>query len=185
MVDSLQAPRRIQQGLILALVIFAVVVAGTVAVWGRIVEVDKQKDVGPEKGQIAPDFSAYTPDGEKLLLSDFSGKIVMLNFFATWCGPCNVEAPHLKAAFERTSGNIVFLGVTTQDTPGTVQAFATEYDLPFPLLLDNSGEVGWEYRVHGLPTTFFIRADGVIHFVVKGPMTKEFLELILEGMADH
>lgn len=166
----------------LALATIVLVAVGTVMFWQRIGRGDGQVGVGPEKGQIAPDFSVRTPDGETVRLSDFHDKKVLLNFFATWCGPCKAEAPYLKAAYERKSDDVVFLGVTFQDTAGSVRAFAAEYKLPFLLALDDSGDVGHAYQVRGLPTTFFIRADGVVHLVVKGPMTKELVELILEGM---
>jgi cytochrome c biogenesis protein CcmG, thiol:disulfide interchange protein DsbE len=168
--------------LILTIAAALSIMAGATAYRQLITGFDGQADVGPEKGQLAPDFSVRTPDGETVRLSDFQGKIVLLNFFATWCGPCKKEAPHLKAAYERMSDDVSFLGVTFQDTAGSVRAFNAEFELPFPLTLDDSGEVGQAYRVRGLPTTFFIRSDGVVHYVVKGPMTKEFVELILEGM---
>lgn len=182
MAESPRAPRRIRQGLILALAAIVLVAAGAVVFWGRIGGGDEQLGVGPEKGQIAPDFSARTPGGETVRLSDFHGKKVLLNFFATWCGPCKAKAPHLRAAYERKSEDVVFLGVTFQDTAGSVRSFAAKYKLPFPLALDDSGDVGHAYQVRGLPTTFFIWADGVVHYEVKGPMTKKLVELILEGM---
>lgn len=138
--------------------------------------------VGPEVGQIAPDFSVRAVDGRMVRLRDFDGKRIVLNFFATWCAPCKAEAAHLKAAYERKSSDVDFIGVTFQDTTRSVQVFAEEYGIPFTLALDDSGEMGKAYGVRGFPTTFFIRADGVIHYVVKGAMTKELIELILEGM---
>lgn len=182
MVNSIESPKqsRLRLVLVLAFILSAVVVA--VVFWQNISGSVFQSNVGPEKGQFAPNFSVRTPDGEIVQLNDFHGKKILLNFFATWCGPCKAEAPHLKAAYERHSNDTVFLGVTFQDTAASVRAFADEFELPFLLTLDDSGDVGQDYRIRGLPTSFYIRSDGVVHYVVKGPMTKELIELTLEGM---
>ena len=184
MAEGAQAPRPIRSGLIQALAAIVLVAAGAIF-WGQRISGDvKQVSVGPEKGQVAPDFSTRTPDGEIVRLSDFHGKNVVLNFFATWCEPCRAEAPHLRAAYERKSNTAAFIGLTFQDTEGSLRSFDAEYELPFPLALDDSGNIGQIYHVRSLPTTFFIRADGVVHYVVKGPMTKELVELILDGMPE-
>lgn len=184
MVSGFRSRTQDRLRLILVLASISLAVVAAVVYWQKISGSDARAGVGPEKGQIAPDFSVRTPDGEVMRLSDFRGQKILLNFFATWCGPCKAEAPHLKAAYQRNSDELVFLGVTFQDTAGSVRAFADEYELPFLLTLDDSGEVGEAYRVRGLPTSFYIRADGVVHYVVKGPMTKELIELTLEGMAE-
>jgi len=150
--------------------------------WQRISGSNAKVGVRPEKGQIATDFSVRTPDGEVVRLSDFHAKNILLNFFATWCSPCKEEASHLKAAYECNSDEVVFLGVTFQDTTESVRVFAEEHELPFLLTLDDSGKVGEAYKVRGLPTSFYIRPDGIVYYVVKGPMTKELIELILEGV---
>lgn len=184
MVEGAQAPRPIRSGLIQALAVVILVAAGAI-LFGQQIRGDvKQVSVGPEKGQIAPDFSARTLDGEIVHLSDFHGKKVILNFFATWCEPCRAEAPHLSAAYKRKSNTAAFIGLTFQDTDGSLRSFDAEYELPFPLVLDDSGNIGQIYHVRSLPTTFFIRADGVVHYMVKGPMTKELVELTLEGMPE-
>ncbi len=74
--------------------------------------------------------------------------------------------------------------MTFQDTTESVRVFAEEHELPFLLILDNSGDVGQAYQVWGLPTSFYIRADGIVHYAVKGPMSKELIELALEVMPE-
>lgn len=139
---------------------------------------------GPDPGLTAPDFTARLADGSgSMRLSDLRGKPVVLNFFASWCGPCKKEAAELEAAHRRAKDQVSFVGVSFQDAAGAVRAFAREHDQTFPLLVDGTGDVGRSYRVRGLPTTFFIRADGVVRYVVKGPLTREFIALEIEAMS--
>ena len=142
-------------------------------------------NIGPDKGLFAPDFSAHTLSGETIRLSELRGKPVVLNFFAGWCSPCKKEAPHLQAAYETRGAEVAFLGVTFQDTAATARHFADEYGLTFPILLDESEEIGRSYHVRSFPVTVFISPDGVIHAVIKGPVTREFVLVMLDGMSEH
>ena len=137
-----------------------------------------------EKGLPAPDFAARTLTGETVRLSDFRGKPVVLNFFAGWCSPCKKEAPYLQDAYEKKQGDTVFLGVTFQDTEASARYFAEQHGLTFPVLLDETEEIGKTYHVRSFPVTVFIRPDGVIHTIVKGPVTREFVLVMLESMND-
>ena len=130
-----------------------------------------------EVGEPAPDFALAAPDGEVMRLSDFRGQTVVLNFWATWCGPCRAEMPELQRVYEERSaaGDLVVLAVNVQESAGAVEAFFEEFELTFPTVLDAQGEVTEEYGLLGLPGTFFIDADGVLRSRVLGPVLGDLL----------
>ncbi len=114
-------------------------------------------------GRPAPLFSLPAPDGETVSLADHAGRPVVLNFFATWCGPCRVEMPLLQSASERyRADGLVVLGVDVQETPETVAPFLTELGLTFPVGVDQDGKVSDLYRIGILPTTYFIDREGTV-----------------------
>ena len=102
-------------------------------------------------------------------LSGFRGQPVLLNFWATWCGPCQMEMPFLQDVYERWSGKgLVMLAVNLQEDPAKVRAFVESAGHTFPVLLASSNEVPLAYNVRGIPATFFIDADGVIRDIKIG-----------------
>lgn len=143
--------------------------------------------VAPVKeGQPAPDFTLQTPDGETIKLSDLRGKPVMINFWATWCGPCKIEMPLFIDAYNKNKDNLVILGVDVQEQPAQVKAFAEQMGLTFPLVIDPTGEVSTIYQVRGLPTTIFVNAEGVVEAAHRGailnrPQLDPYLAQILPG----
>jgi peroxiredoxin len=140
-------------------------------------------------GQAAPAISLQTPGGESLSLADFRGRPVVLNFFATWCGPCRVEMPHLEAASRRhAEDGLVVLGVDVQESAEVVQPFLDELGLSFPVVIDADGMVSDQYRIGILPTTYFIAPDGTIArekvgFFTDEAMLAEELAYILPNVA--
>jgi peroxiredoxin len=137
--------------------------------------------VGISVGQRAPDFSATTLEGETLQLSDLQGKIVLVNLFASWCGPCRAELPHLVDVYNTLDPDqYAFVGLNLQEKPGAVETFRDEFSIPFPLAMDPEGNIaGNIFQPIGLPTSWFIDEQGVVRFVFAGPMTQSMVKQIL------
>ena len=130
-----------------------------------------------EPGAKAPDFRLKDLQQKPIQLSDFLGTPVVLNFFASWCGPCLTELPLLQEAHVKaeTQGFVV-LGVGFQDSRSAIELLAQETNLTFPIVIDGDNSVGRAYRVIGPPYTFFIDAKGTVIDVIAGAMEQDVLE---------
>ena len=130
----------------------------------------------PIAGHPAPAFTLETLDGETVALADLHGQPVILNFWASWCGPCRAEMPELQRLHEQlAAAGVVVLGVNQGERPETVASYRQEVGVDFPTVLDQRTAVSQLYLVNSLPTTFFIDRDGVIRNVFIGPMTDAVL----------
>lgn len=118
----------------------------------------------------APDFALKGEDDKTYRLADYRGKVVVLNFWATWCPPCRYEMPSMERAHQKTIGeDIAILAVNVGEDETTVFAFTGQYPVSFPLPLDRDGSVIAKYPVIGLPTTFIIDPRGnVTHRAIGG-----------------
>ncbi len=117
----------------------------------------------PVVGAPAPDFTLTDLDGQTVTLSDLQGQVVLLNFWATWCGPCRLEMPLLQAAYtERQSQGFTILAIDLDDPVADVLDFRDALGLTFPVLLDPGTTVTDLYRVRGWPTSYFINRDGFV-----------------------
>lgn len=139
-------------------------------------------DPQPAVGRPAPDFSLPTLDGGTFRLSDHRGKPVVLNFWATWCGPCQRELPAIQQAAEHYDGVVVFAAVDQAETLETVQRFAENMGLSIVVPMDGEQEVGETYKVLGLPTTYFIDDNGIIRSVWMGEMNSVTLAENIAGI---
>ena len=134
-------------------------------------------DHRPEVGQPAPDFAlANARDPERVVrLSDFRGTPVVLNWYASWCGPCRREIPDFQKAYNALDGEVVFIGVNLQEDPERAVGLLDVFVAKYPALLDVDGEVAAHYRLLGMPTTFFIDADGIVRASGAGLIIEEVL----------
>ncbi|WP_129630057.1 TlpA family protein disulfide reductase [Candidatus Oscillochloris fontis] len=116
----------------------------------------------PADGSSAPDFSYTMADGTRHKLSDLRGTPVILNFWATWCGPCRTEMATFEQAAQTYRDDLVILAVNRNEAPSVISAFGNELGLTFPLIANMSGDIGDRYGATSLPMTFFINRDGTI-----------------------
>ena len=144
------------------------------------------KSPAPRQDFLAPDFELTTSTGETVRLSDLRGKPLIVNFWASWCEPCRYEMPAMQRVYQEYSSQgleILAVNSTAQDTIQNVLDFVTQQGLTFPILLDQQGTTSSTYRVQALPSTFFIRPDGVIQeVVVGGPMSEALLRTRVERL---
>lgn len=136
------------------------------------------------ENEPAPDFELQTFDGRTVRLSDFKGRPVLINFWASWCPPCKEETPDLIAAYnELRDINAVFIGVGTQDDTDKLRQFADEYQIPYLVVEDPLGKVSNQYRVLGMPTTFLVDQQGILRKVINGVVTRAQVVADMRGLA--
>jgi peroxiredoxin len=124
-------------------------------------EADRLGILSPADKAVAPDFTLEDPSGTPVSLRDFRGKIVFVNFWATWCVPCRAEMPAMEQLYQEFRGQgLVVAAVNFQDGPEPARAFGKELHLTFPIALDRKGTVASAYGVRGLPTTYLIDREG-------------------------
>lgn len=128
---------------------------------------------------MAPDFVVYDAQGEEVRLSDYFGKPIVLNFWASWCGPCQMEMPGFQEKYLELKDEVHFLMVnmtTGRETLETAQAFLEESGYTFPVFFDTQGDAAIAYGAYSLPMTFFIDADGYAIAQATGAIDVETLQ---------
>jgi len=140
----------------------------------------------PREGFPAPDFTLETLGGESATLSAYRGQVVIVNLWASWCGPCRAEMPALQNVYavNRERGlEVLAVNSTFQDSQAEAQDFVENLGLTFPILLDHDGAVSRRYLLRALPSTFFVDRKGVIRSVVfGGPMTEAVVQTKIETL---
>lgn len=192
--------------LIALIVCFALVITAAAVVYNRLSDLNQPEqlatvpqspappavEVTDEPGQtetvtepqLAPDFTVYTKDGTPAKLSDFRGKPVVLNFWASWCPPCKAEMPDFQAAWEQHGENVHFLMVNMTDGMQETQAQAEEFlknaGYTFPVYFDTATEAATTYAVYSIPSTYFIGAGGEAVAYATGAIDADTLQAGLD-----
>lgn len=149
-------------------------------------EESPEQTVGINRWNKAPDFTLTDEQGREISLSQFAGKKVLLNFWASWCPPCKKEMPDLIRIYEKNKDqNVVVLGVnvtTEEKSIDNAILYMKEAGISFPVVYDVEGEVTELYRIQGYPTSYFIDTNGVIQQKVLGAIVYDDVETILRDM---
>lgn len=161
-----------RKGVILNLVTkWVLILIGVVTLLAMVVTASPSKrgsatqTARPYDGYAAPDFTLpRLSDGQPVSLSQYHGKPLFINFWASWCPPCNAESPELVKAYAKYGSKVVFISinVTHDDTLANVKTFLKKYNVPYPVLLDKQAKVSNEYNVLALPTSLFVNRQGMI-----------------------
>ncbi len=151
---------------------------------GEISSTQELKE-SPQEGFLAPNFSLPDLGGTQISLGDFKGKVVILNFWATWCSPCRREIPSLGRLYQlRKDKGFEILAVSVDRTSlSKVAAFVADYQMSFPVLTDQRGEIGQRYWAKAIPTSFLLDKKGVIRWKVVG--TREWDDAFVLSKVDQ
>jgi cytochrome c biogenesis protein CcmG/thiol:disulfide interchange protein DsbE len=162
------------------ILIIAAVVAAIAAVWLTAAQPwagDASAGAGSAQSgnDVTLAITGQTLDGSAFDSAQYAGRPVVVNFFASWCPPCNAEAPDL-AAFAKAHPGVAFVGVDVNDQLADAKAFVAKYGLSYPIVYDGQGELGQRYGVDGIPTTMFFDKTGKRVDVVVGAMDRPAFE---------
>ena len=125
-----------------------------------------------EVGRPAPDFTLRGLDGKMVSLSDYRGKVILVNIWATWCPPCVAEMPYMEKLYQQLKGDAFEILAVSLDEQGisVVAPFMKKYNLNFPALIDTHGITGSAYKTTGVPESFIINKQGILEKIIVGPL---------------
>ncbi len=139
--------------------------------------------IGLEQGNEAPNFTLSAFEGEALTLADYRGKKVLINMWASWCPPCKAEMPDMQQFYQKHQADgieVLSINLTeAENNKEDVSAFISDYEITFPVALDEKSQVADQYQVTTIPTTYIVDSAGNIERKIVGPMTYEMMEEIM------
>lgn len=154
-----------------ALVVF------TCGLVGAFVVLNQEVVPAADIGSPAPHFELAQLGGDYLSLADLQGKVVLINFWATWCTPCRAEMPEMQRVYDRYKDEgFEVVAINLQESEVTVKGFVNQLGLTYPIVYDITGEVFDNYLVRPLPTSYFLDREGIIRFKFVGAMSEEDIE---------
>ncbi|MBN6885678.1 thiol-disulfide isomerase/thioredoxin [Cytobacillus horneckiae] len=136
--------------------------------------------VGLKEGELAPEIELVDINGDSFKLSDYKGKAVLLNFWASWCGPCEAEMPYMEKLhkkYQEDDIEIIAVNMTRSEKVNDApEKFVEKHDLTFTIPMDQEGVASKDYEIMAYPTSYFIDSDGVIRNKVLGALNEEYME---------
>lgn len=170
-----QARRALQ-----SVILLIAVIAAAYAIMKPLLE--KEEDL-IKVGEAAPDFTLVNMEGEAVKLKDYRGKGVIINFWGTWCGPCEKEMPRMNEAYRSKPDHVEILAVNLPESPISVSAFVEKYGIDFPVLMDADGDVVEAYKVGPIPVTFLVDENGILQERIMGELsTVEYIQELMSSI---
>lgn len=171
--------------LVVIVLVFALLIAGASVLYSRLGKDITPGQMGNQQDKTpAPDFTVVDGEGNAVKLSDYAGKPIVLNFWASWCGPCQMEMPDFQEKYMQLGDEVVFLMVNMTDgARETIQSasdFIAQKGYTFPVLFDVNYDAATAYSVYSLPTTYFIDAQGNVIAKFSGAMSESVLQQYID-----
>lgn len=140
----------------------------------------KASPAPPKIGEPLHSFSLKSLDGKRVTLEDYAGTPLVINFWATWCKPCENEMPLLNSVAMNAENQFQVIGINVEEDGTAVTGYIEDNKVDFRILLDEKGEIADQYLINGYPTTFFVDGDGILRAVRIGELDEEMLKGFLE-----
>lgn len=159
-------------------IIVLIIIIGLISLMGYAIFGNRTiVKTSPLIGTQAPDFTLTTFDGQDLSLADLEGKVVLLNFWASWCMPCKQEAGALERSWQKYKDKgVVFVGVNVWDENSNALKYLNKFGGGYPHALDPNEEIQIDYGVGGVPETYFIDSSGMVRDKFTGPLTEQIID---------